>query len=188
MYNPNFSIPSSTLPLTKCVQTRHTSNSFGGIIVKLLARADFYQQKMKELEKLDLQFEKKKAPCSSETTNSGNSALSSLQVQLATNKFKIRPRTILSKIRTFYLKIDHPQYYHLTYNLILQKPADRTDRRALIVLLGCHISLVCSSNFSFVLFSLFWMSWYRLLVVFGVIAELFRDYFYSQSILESSKQ
>lgn len=94
MYNPNFSIPSSTLPLTKCVQTRHTSNSFGGIIVKLLARADFYQQKMKELEKLDLQFEKKKAPCSSETTDSGNSALSSLQVQLATNKFKIRPRRI----------------------------------------------------------------------------------------------
>lgn len=62
--------------------------------MKLLARADFYQQKMKELEKLDLQFEKKKAPCSSETTDSGNSAQSSLQVQLATNKFKIRPRRI----------------------------------------------------------------------------------------------
>ena len=62
--------------------------------MKLLARADFYQQKMKELEKLDLLFEKKKAPCSSETTDSGNSALSSLQVQLTTNKFKIRPRRI----------------------------------------------------------------------------------------------
>jgi len=62
--------------------------------MKLLARADFYQQKMKELEKLDLQFEKKKAPCSSETTDSGNSALSSLQIQLATNKLKIKRKRI----------------------------------------------------------------------------------------------
>ena len=62
--------------------------------MKLLARADFYQQKMKELEKLDLQFEMKKAPYSSETPDSGNSALSSLQNQLATNKLKIKPKRI----------------------------------------------------------------------------------------------
>lgn len=68
--------------------------------MRLLARADFYQQKMKELEKLDLQFEKKKAPCSSERTDSGNGALSSLQVQLATNKLKIKPK----KIRVWYFE------------------------------------------------------------------------------------
>lgn len=62
--------------------------------MKLLARADFYQQKMKELEKLDLQFEKKKAPYSSETPDSENSALRSQQVQLATNKLKIKPKRI----------------------------------------------------------------------------------------------
>lgn len=62
--------------------------------MKLLARADFYQQKMKELEKLDLQFEMKKASYSSETPDSGNSALSSLQDQLATNKLKIKPKRI----------------------------------------------------------------------------------------------